>query len=133
MQARPDAFARRWRVSYPAAVRCLLDDRESLTVYLRFPREHWTRVRHSNFEGTFGETRRRVKVIGRLPANTPACRWSGRCSTEPRPAGAGSPRPRPGCGCCRICAGRCTPHPPRSTRVIVNPAAAHEAEVTLSA
>jgi putative transposase len=48
-------------------VRCLLDDRESLTVYLRFPREHCNRVRHSNFiERTFGETRRRVKVIGRL-------------------------------------------------------------------
>lgn len=30
--------------------------------------EHWTRIRHSNFiERTFGETRRRVKVIGRLP------------------------------------------------------------------
>ena len=44
------------------------DDRDSLTVYLRFPREHWARVRHSNFiERTFGETRRRVKVIGRLP------------------------------------------------------------------
>lgn len=63
-----DAFERRWRDSYPAAVRCLLDDRDSLTVYLRFPREHWPRVRHSNFiERTFGETRRRVKVIGRLP------------------------------------------------------------------
>ena len=49
-------------------MRSLLDDRDSLTVYLRFPREHWTRVRHSNFiERTFGETRRRVKVIGRLP------------------------------------------------------------------
>jgi putative transposase len=68
VQARIDAFAARWRDSYPAAVRCLLADRESLTVYLRFPREHWTRVRHSNFiERTFGETRRRVKVIGRLP------------------------------------------------------------------
>ena len=49
-------------------VRCLLADRDSLTVYLRFPREHWPRARHSNFiERTFGETRRRVKVIGRLP------------------------------------------------------------------
>jgi transposase-like protein len=68
VQKRIDAFETRWRESYPAAVRCLLDDRESLTVYLRFPREHWTRVRHSNFiERTFGETRRRVKVIGRLP------------------------------------------------------------------
>ncbi|MGO9152298.1 MAG: IS256 family transposase [Mycobacterium sp.] len=67
-QNRIEAFAKRWRDSYPAAVRCLLDDRESLTVYLRLPREHWTRVRHSNFiERTFGETRRRVKVIGRLP------------------------------------------------------------------
>jgi len=67
-QARIDSFAQRWRDSYPAAVRCLLADRDSLTVYLRFPREHWIRTRHSNFiERTFGETRRRVKVIGRLP------------------------------------------------------------------
>jgi putative transposase len=35
---------------------------------LRFPVEHRQRVRHSNLpERTFGETRRRVKVIGRLP------------------------------------------------------------------
>lgn len=68
VQKRLDSFAARWRDSYPAAVSCLLADRESLTVYLRFPREHWTRTRHSNFiERTFGETRRRVKVIGRLP------------------------------------------------------------------
>ncbi len=68
VQARINSFAARWRDSYPAAVRCLLADRETLTVYLRFPREHWTRVRHSNvIERTFGETRRRVKVIGRLP------------------------------------------------------------------
>ncbi len=67
-QHRIDAFAKRWGQSYPAAVRCLLADRDSLTVYLRFPREHWQRIRHSNFiERTFGETRRRVKVIGRLP------------------------------------------------------------------
>ena len=48
-QARIDSFAQRWRDSYPAAVRCLLADRDSLTVYLRFPREHWIRTRHSNF------------------------------------------------------------------------------------
>jgi putative transposase len=67
-QHRIDAFAARWRDCYPAAVRSLLNDRDSLTVYLRLPREHWNRVRHSNFiERTFGETRRRVKVIGRLP------------------------------------------------------------------
>ena len=68
VQKRIDSFAARWRDSYPAAVRALLADRESLTVYLHFPRQHWTRARHSNFiERTFGESRRRVKVIGRLP------------------------------------------------------------------
>jgi putative transposase len=57
-----------YRDSYPAAISCLLTGRDSLTVYLRFPREHWNRIRHSNFiERTFGETRRRVKVIGCLP------------------------------------------------------------------
>ena len=67
-QKRIDVFEKRWREPYPAAVRCLLSDRDSLTAYLRFPREHWTRVRHSNFiERTFGETQRRDKVIGRLP------------------------------------------------------------------
>ena len=49
VQKRIDSFDKRWRDAYPAAVRCLLDDRDSLTVYLRFPRAHWTRVRHSNF------------------------------------------------------------------------------------
>lgn len=52
---------------YPAAVKCVVDDLPHLTVHLRFPVEHWRRIRHSNFERTFGETRRRVKVIGRLP------------------------------------------------------------------
>ncbi len=48
-----------------------LTDREGLTAYLRFPAEHHNRIRHSNFtERTFGETRRRVKVIGRLPGET---------------------------------------------------------------
>ena len=57
--------------TYPAAVKCLLTDRERLTAYLRFPAEHHHRIRHSNFiERTFGETRRRVKVIGRLPGET---------------------------------------------------------------
>jgi len=39
-----------------------------LVTYLYFPSEHWGRIRHSNFiERTFGETRRRVKAIGRFP------------------------------------------------------------------
>ena len=66
-----DAFAARYGKRLPAAVRCLLDDRAALTPYLRFPREHWHRIRHSNMiERSFGETRRRAKVIGRFPGET---------------------------------------------------------------
>jgi putative transposase len=64
-------MASRYSATYPAAMKCLLADREGLTAYLRFPAGHHHRVRHSNFiERTFGETRRRVKVIGRLPGET---------------------------------------------------------------
>jgi putative transposase len=71
VQQRIQTFAGSYHQTFPAAVRCLLDDRQALTGYLRFPREHWPRIRHSNFiERTFGETRRRVKVIGRLPGET---------------------------------------------------------------
>lgn len=61
-------FAAKWKPCYPSAVACVIDNLASLTVHLRFPAEHWRRIRHSNFiERTFGESRRRVKVIGRLP------------------------------------------------------------------
>jgi putative transposase len=64
-------FAERYGKLYPKAVACLSDDFASLSVHLRFPRQHWKRIRHSNFiERTFGESRRRVKVIGRLPGET---------------------------------------------------------------
>jgi len=65
---RAKAFSAKWGKLYPAAAACLMEDLDHLTTFLRFPREHWKRIRHSNFiERTFGETRRRVKVIGRLP------------------------------------------------------------------
>jgi len=71
VQHRIDAFADQYARVFPSAVNCLLSDREQLTSYLRFPFEHHRRIRHSNFiERTFGETRRRVKVIGRLPGET---------------------------------------------------------------
>lgn len=67
-QRQAGEFAAKWKARYPSAVACVTDDLASLTVHLRFPAEHWKRIRHSNFiERTFGETRRRVKVIGRLP------------------------------------------------------------------
>jgi putative transposase len=66
--SRAHAFADRYGKRYPAAVACLLDTLPELTCFLRFPREHWARIRHTNLiERTFGETRRRTKVIGRLP------------------------------------------------------------------
>ena len=65
---RAKRFSTKWRPLFPSAVECLEDDFDHLVTYLRFPAEHWKRIRHSNFiERTFGETRRRVKVIGRLP------------------------------------------------------------------
>jgi putative transposase len=71
IDARISEMAGRYAAAYPAAMKCLLADREGLTAYLRFPAEHHNRVRHSNFiERTFGETRRRTKVIGRLPGET---------------------------------------------------------------
>jgi transposase-like protein len=71
IDARISEMAGRYAATYPAAMKCLLADREGLTAYLRFPAEHHNRIRHSNFiERTFGETRRRTKVIGRLPGET---------------------------------------------------------------
>jgi Transposase, Mutator family len=89
----PAALASKWRKLYPAAVECLEDDFEHLITFLAFPAKHWERVRHSNFiERTFGQTRRRVKVIGRLPAER-SCRWSGPCWTEPAADGVASVNP----------------------------------------
>jgi len=71
IDARISEMAARYSAAYPSAMKCLTTDAEGLTAYLRFPAEHHHRTRHSNFiERTFGETRRRVKVIGRLPGET---------------------------------------------------------------
>jgi putative transposase len=67
-RARAAEFSLRYARQYPGAVACLEDDFASLTTHLRLPAAHWRRTRNTNFiERTFGETRRRVKVIGRLP------------------------------------------------------------------
>ncbi|MFN2506031.1 MAG: IS256 family transposase [Acidimicrobiales bacterium] len=68
VRSRTERFAATYAKKFPAAADCLMSDFASLTTYLRFPAGHHGRIRHSNFiERTFGETRRRVKVIGRLP------------------------------------------------------------------
>ncbi len=67
-EARANDFERKWAERYPSAVACLTDGFSSLTTFLHFPVEHRERIRHTNLlERTFGESRRRVKVIGRLP------------------------------------------------------------------
>jgi putative transposase len=65
---RAKRFIARWQPLYPSAVACVQGNLDALVVHLLFPAEHRKRIGHSNLiERTFGETRRRVKVIGRLP------------------------------------------------------------------
>jgi len=67
-RGRARRFIAKWKPLYPAAVACVEDNLDQLVAHLLFPREHHKRIRHSNLiERTFGESRRRVKVIGRLP------------------------------------------------------------------
>lgn len=67
------AFAAKYRELSPSAMTILDIDRAGLTAYLRFPREHHVCIRHSNFiERTFGETKRRTKVIGLFSGETSA-------------------------------------------------------------
>jgi putative transposase len=47
-QANIERFARRYEREFPSAVKCLRADRQALTAYLRFPAEHWRRIRHTN-------------------------------------------------------------------------------------
>ncbi|MGA5135461.1 IS256 family transposase [Streptomyces olivoreticuli] len=71
VRRRIGGFATKREKTYPAAVTSLPADRSSLTACLRLPAEHHKRIRHPNFiERTFGETRRRVKAIGRFPGET---------------------------------------------------------------
>ena len=67
-QRQAAAFAAKWQARYPAAVACVTDDLASLTCTCGSQPSTGARIRHTNLiERTFGETRRRTKVIGRLP------------------------------------------------------------------
>jgi putative transposase len=66
-------FEATWGRAYPGAVATVVDGLDELVAHLHYPRAHWPRIRHTNLiERTFGETRRRVKVIGRLPGERSA-------------------------------------------------------------
>jgi putative transposase len=65
---RADAFADRYQHRYPAAVACLLDTLPELTCFLRFPRRTLASDPAPQPDrADLRETRRRTKVIGRLP------------------------------------------------------------------
>ena len=56
-----------------SAMECLEEDLVECLTYLRFPQAHWKVIRTSNLlERTFGEGKRRTKVIPRFPTES-AC------------------------------------------------------------
>jgi transposase-like protein len=58
----------RFKDRYTSAMECLEEDLAECLTYLRFPQAHWKVIRTSNLlERTFGEGRRRTKVIPRFP------------------------------------------------------------------
>jgi putative transposase len=62
------ALIARFRARYTSAMECLEKDLEECLTYLLFPQEHQKRLRTTNLlERTFGESRRRTKVIPRFP------------------------------------------------------------------
>jgi transposase-like protein len=70
---RGHALIARFKARYPSAMTCLEEDLEACLVHLKFPKEHHVRLRTTNLlERTFGEGRRRTKVIGRFPTEA-AC------------------------------------------------------------
>ncbi|MPZ88159.1 MAG: hypothetical protein GEU81_08815 [Nitriliruptorales bacterium] len=104
---RAAAFDDKWRSKYPSAVACVTHDPDTLTAHLRFPRDHWRSIRHTNLiERTSGETRHRVKVIARLPGER-SCR-------SPRVGGAGPCQPR--VAGCRPDPRECPPAPAAAPR-----------------
>jgi len=65
----------RFKDRYTSAMECLEEDLVECLTYLRFPQAHWKVIRTSNLlERTFGEGKRRTKVIPRFPAESAGLR-----------------------------------------------------------
>jgi transposase-like protein len=63
-----EALVERFKGLYPSAMECLAKDLPASLTYLKFPEEHAKVIRTTNLmERTFGEARRRTKVIPRFP------------------------------------------------------------------
>ena len=63
-----DAFVETFKAKYPAAVECLVKDRDALLTFYDFPAEHWKHIRTTNpIESMFATVRlrhRRTKGNG---------------------------------------------------------------------
>jgi transposase-like protein len=63
-----DLFVTKYEAKYPAAVKCVVKDRDVLLEFYDFPAEHWTHLRTTNpIESTFATVRlrhRRTKGSG---------------------------------------------------------------------
>ena len=65
----------RFKGRYTSAMECLGEDLSECLTYLRFPQAHWKVIRTSNLlERTFGEGKRRTKVIPRFPTESAGLR-----------------------------------------------------------
>jgi transposase-like protein len=61
----------RFKNNYTSAMECLEQDLRWCITYLKFPEPHWRAIRTTNMvERTFGEGRRRTKVIPRFPTES---------------------------------------------------------------
>ena len=81
---RAQAFAARYGKRYPAAVACLTDTLPELTCFLRFPREHWQRIRHTDESFKAG-------ALSHAAARVSLLDGRGRPRSEEQGLGAGSP------------------------------------------
>jgi putative transposase len=65
----------RFKDNYTSAMECLEQDLRECLTYLKFPEAHWRAIRTTNvLERTFGEGRRRTKVIPRFPTENSGLR-----------------------------------------------------------
>ncbi|MBM3120460.1 MAG: IS256 family transposase [Chloroflexi bacterium] len=65
----------RFKGNYTSAMECLEEDLKECLTYLRFPEAHWRAIRTTNMlERTFGEGKRRTKVIPRFPTESSGLR-----------------------------------------------------------
>jgi len=74
LELRQELIAR-FRDRYTSAMECLEGDLRECLTYLQFPKAYWKTIRTSNLlERTFGEGKRRTKVIPRFPTESSGLR-----------------------------------------------------------